>query len=690
MVECKAKLVGLGCEDPDVIKHGTDAVVFLLTFNSLCGLLPTDSSIVLKAGCAFLPMWLRLIYQELAIFKKMRWNTFLSMAMSALISGQLHPHVVEDEVEAMLRARRGRPGAPLVIIVDELAQCKDSLPAGLYGRGYDSADDAYRSVLCRLVDICGGIVGTTSVSQQFIVNELRASPRDLLPAAVLRPLDRDVSSFILRDGMQALHARGLEFNSVGEVVRAGAGYGLNTPQFKLLLESLVSVCGGHPRLVCNLSDYIGMSTLSPKSSVKTLLTKAGSSLLQDKKTIPSLGRSADFTEAVLLDVLLHKSRRYFDAVACRRLQRNGEVHVNLVPREDKLSAALFYDYDEVSTSSPVGLTSDPSGVLNQSATLFVPPPALFGLKKGRRVLPTLQALVNDILTGHPALRWSVFESFYVSYERALSLARCLHAEDYGATTLKKMYQTRAQSCYVGCSVLLTDVLLDASLFREEVVSDIDLDQVLRLAGDPARRREVLHTLYVLRDGACGVDAIMFYDCVQDCSQYKKGDLIAVAVQLKYSVDAAKTKLGPVAVGVAWGKAIKAFKDSWPSWRDRVVFLVAARRTGGVSSADASITVAQVDADRATDAEGGTDEHEEGGSAGGLTDTGGVVHDHDEGERASELSVEDWSPQAIVLNRSDLMDLLGPSLGGLMGASDYWFTASPYTAFSSVFVGGSTG
>eukprot|EP00170_Pyropia_yezoensis_P007101 contig_28951_g7123 len=507
-------------------------------------------------------MWLRLIYQELAIFKKMRWNTFLSMAMSALI--------------------------------------------------------------------------------------------------------------------------------IGEIVRAGAGYGLKKPQLKLLLESLVSVCGGHPRLVCNLSDYIGMSTLSPKSSVKTLLTKAGSSLLQGKKTIPSLGRSADFTEAVILDVLLHKSRRFFDAVACRRLQRNGEVHVNLVPREDKSSAALFYDYDEVSTSTPVGLTSDPSGVLNQSATLFVPPPALFGLKKGRRVLPTLQALVSDILTGHPALRWSVFESSCVSYERSLSLARCLHAEDYGATTFKKMYQTRAQSCYAGCSVLSTDVLLDASLFREEVVSDIDLDPVLRLAGDPTRHREVLHTLYVLRDGACGVDAIMFYDCVQDCYQYKKGDLIAVAVQLKYSVDAAKTKLGPAAVGVAWGKAIKVFKDSWPSWRDRVVFLVVARRTGGFSSADASITVAQADADRATDAKGGTDEHEEGGSACGLTDTGGDVDDHDEGERAAELSVEDWSPRAIVLNRSDLMDLLGPSLGGLMGASDYWFPASPSTAFFSVFIGGSTG
>lgn len=88
----------------------------------------------------------------------------------------------------------------------------------------------------------------------------------------------------------------------------------------------------------------------------------------------------------------------------------------------------------------------------------------------------------------------------------------------------------------------------------------------------------------------------------------------------------------------------------------------------------------MDADRATDAEGGTDEHEEGGTAGGLTATGGDVDDHDEGERAAELPVEDWSPQAIVLNRSDLMDLRGPSLGGLMGASDYWFTASPYTAF----------
>lgn len=56
-----------------------------------------------------------------------------------------------------------------------------------------------------------------------------------------------------------MYAGGLVFNDVGDVVRAGDGFKPKSREWKLLLRVLVGVTGGHPRLVCNLAQYIRTS-----------------------------------------------------------------------------------------------------------------------------------------------------------------------------------------------------------------------------------------------------------------------------------------------------------------------------------------------------------------------------------------------------------------------------------------------
>lgn len=654
--------------DPDVIKYADEAAVFHLTFNSRFSINPTEGTKLVTKGGAYLPLWLRLLYIELARFKKLPWSDFLDDAVEAFEAGQLSEVVVGREVRDMLNARRGRAGAPLVVIVDELVQCGENLPSGFYTPKNTSADDAYRSELCRLMDNCGGVVGTTTVSQAFINAECRSSPRALKPGAVLRPLDDGVSRGIITTGVDALYGKGMEFNDAGEVVPAGAGLGLGTPQLENLVDSLVCVTGGHPRLVCGLASCLSLASLEPPTNFKLLVSEAMYSLSLSRTGYPALGTSEEFTEAVLRDLLLGTTRRFFDVVEYQRVLPGGDVEDKLVPRVGDGPAA-GYNYDEIALNTPVSLVSLSSTTsVNPQAALFLPPAVLFKLMPSRKPLPRLQGLVFDIFLSHNALLWTSFESCQVSYDRALSLARFLASDEYNSATFASLYRSRSSSCFIGSSRLLRDVTIDASAYRERIVSNVKLDAVLRMAQDPARRQEVLHTLYVLKDGTWGIDAISFYACVRDCEPYKKGQLIAEAKQYKYSLDASKTILSCAVVSDGWGKTSEAFKEKWSSWRNRIVFVVVARRKRSVPS---SLPAAPAPKDG------------EGVTTGANTDEGAGTSPVD--DDVNEYPSYEWSSQAIVLGRDDLYELCGPVFGDLINASEYWFKASGRTSFSAVFV-----
>eukprot|EP00170_Pyropia_yezoensis_P004175 contig_17197_g4186 len=500
--------------DPEVIKYADKAAVFLLSFNSRFSIDPAEEGKLVTNGGAYLPMWLRLLYIELARFKKLPWSVFLDDAVNAFVEKQLDTAVVAREAWDMLNARRGRSDAPLVVIVDELVQCGESLPEGHYTPKNPSAGDAYRSELCRRMDLCGGVVGATTVSQAFIMAERRSSPRTLQPGAVLRPLQSEVSRDFIASGVQALYDKGFEFNDAGEVVPSGAGIGRGTLQLDNLVNALVSVTGGHPRLVCKLASCLSSAGLNPSANFKSLLSAAVSFMAESRAGFPSLGTSEEFTEAVLRDLLLGTTRRFFDVVECQRVVPSGEVQEKTVPRLDG-RPGLGYNYDEI------------------------------------------------------------------------ALTRYLASSDYNATTFKALYRSRSPSCFIGSNKLLSHVVIDASCYRERVVSDVDLDAVLRLAEDPTRRNEVLHSLYVLSDGTMGIDAISFYECVDDCHPFK-GQLLAEAKQFKYSLNASKTTLSCAVVSDAWSKTNKAFQSSWPSWKDRIVFVVVARRKRSVPASIAAV------------------------------------------------------------------------------------------------------
>lgn len=149
---------------------------------------------------------------------------------------------------------------------------------------------------------------------------------------------------------------------------------------------------------------------------------------------------------------------------------SGEVQDKVVPRLDG-RPGLGYNYDEIASSTPVGLVSLSSSTsVNPQATLFLPPAVLFNLAPSSKPIPRLQGLVFDIFVSHNAPFWTSFESCLVSYNRALSLARCLASSDYNATTVKALYRSRSPSCFIGSNKLLSHVVIDASCYRERVVS----------------------------------------------------------------------------------------------------------------------------------------------------------------------------------------------------------------------------
>lgn len=145
---------------------------------------------------------------------------------------------------------------------------------------------------------------------------------------------------------------------------------------------------------------------------------------------------------------------------CQRLTRTGCAKAQIVPREDGFPG--FYTYEENFTITPISLRSSPNP---DRASVHMPPAALLALVKPQRgALLTLQNLVQDLLLSHSGLRSSSFETYHVAYERALSLARHLVAEDYECMTFTDIYLLRSLSCFIGDSVLLNDVEINASRF----------------------------------------------------------------------------------------------------------------------------------------------------------------------------------------------------------------------------------
>lgn len=662
----------LGCDDHELADFARDAVVFNLSFNSLCAISLTDNLLVETKEGAYLPFLLRAVYIEYADYSKMTWLAFSSSALTALTAETLATPIVFSEVEAMLRCRRGAAGAPLILIVDELALCH-ALPAGRYGAGATYAEDAYRSEGCKLLDACGGVMATTTLSKAFINEETRNSPREVFSGASLRALPNTVSRSILSLALTQMHDNGLTFDSLGQVVVAGLGFERQSPEWNLLVRVLIGVTGGHPRLVCNLARNMSLCTVKNAggTTLKQLLTTAGSSLLQPKRKSPSLGRSKDFTEAVLLDVLLGKTRTFFEVMECRRLTPRGNVMTVKVRRQD--GAPGYYDYDDMTIDTAIGIIESPDD--ENSGTVDMPPAALFALMQpstdGRPTRPTLQALVRDILKSHAALRSTSFETYNIAFDRALSLARCLCPDDYKSVIFKDLYKSPSQPCFIGGSALLQAAKVDASIFREQTVYGVNLRQVLMRASDPAHRQEVLRSLYLLQDGTWGIDALSFYECVEDCDQHKKGDLFAEARQFKYSLNASKTKLQIGTIDHAWTTTKQTFGSLWAEWRDRIVFVVIARRKGSIAPETPDTVSPTTTSAQSED----------------TVKTSMQAADADVG--VVEVARREWPDQAIVFGQDDLNDLYGPAFGGVLAASDLWLKVSPFQSFSSVFIGPGT-
>jgi len=699
IVRRKNSLAGQGCKFPAVVSFAVDSEVFYLSFNSLCVVTSTDHDLV-KAGGTLLPMLLRLLYIETADFSRQSWPDFVSKALEEFKAGHLDQDIVRKEVQVMLINRRGNPDAPLIVAVDELVLCKD-LP-GSFGGSYATAADAYRSGLCRLLDVCRGVMATTTVDETFVVEERKSSPRNLLAGPALRPLPAKLSRLIIKEAMHVMYKNGYTFNTEGLVVSSTSDTGvqLRDPRWHLISRTLAAVTGNHPRLVNMLASFLETPNLSRRTTAKSLLSDAASSLYQQQKVHPDLGRSKGFTEAILCDLLLGTGHDFFENVTSRHLTRGGRVTERVVPRAKKRGRGgerdgeNGYTYDDISSTTVVSLVAPSEPNEAGQPLINIPPAALFALLRKKPsvqpTLPTLQWLVWDMLQGQPGLVFDTYEAVHIKYERALSLARQLYAEDFRYVTIKELYQRGVKTCFVGAGQVINEVKVDASIYREIVAQGMKLEDVLRLAEDPARRRQVLHSIFVLRDGSTGVDAIMFYECVEDCGMYKKGQLIAIAMQFKYSADMSQSSFSSTTIDKAWSKTEQAFGHLWGSWGSRVVFFVVARRRGSAGPpaaepAAAEPAAAEPAAAEPTAAEPAAVLPEDTGEDSAAADAARRLHRGGPTTVAAGATVPSWEHQAMIFGRRDITDLYGPVFGGLIRAADVWIKGDAFQDFERVFI-----
>lgn len=121
---------------------------------------------------------------------------------------------------------------------------------------------------------------------------------------------------------------------------------------------------------------------------------------------PIFGVSAEFTEAILRDLLLGTPHDDFAPVMYQQLLPDGTLLTKPVPGAG-VASSVGYDYNIISTITAVGLL--PYEGDDNKVVVTLPPSALFSVQMpdDPDALPSLRGLLSDI-TCHAALRSTSF------------------------------------------------------------------------------------------------------------------------------------------------------------------------------------------------------------------------------------------------------------------------------------------
>ncbi|KAK1859053.1 hypothetical protein I4F81_001651 [Pyropia yezoensis] len=538
----------------------------------------------------------------------------------------LSSSAVIKEVKELLAYRRGHPGAPVLLVVDELLKC-NSLKTP---KGWETSTVAgkHRSLLCRLLDVELGNVIFATLSYQFVADERTGSNRRVVMGTLL-------SNFLMEDIVALLdvaftylyNVEDLGVKSDGSIGHVDLCVQLDSPEYFELLQSLASLTGGQRRIV---SELYGAIRLCKKgATIKGLIRDCGAQVALKPTSTPALGRDKDYTEAVLRLLLLNEAVSVTGTLIKVSRGAKGVLTepVRRLPSDD--GTTPYYTFDELASSSSLFLHELDS---EDVARVTIVPATLIFLENHARGQPSasLLSVAADLVATESELRWKAWELFHVRWERAVSLARSLSPPAFSRSSLSELYKL-SKGTYVGSSpVFHTPV--DASVFRSEIETVADARAFWEFALKPDKCDALCRTLYLMPDDCPGVDAVAIH---RRCGTRGGSEIIAVLLQFKYTVDAASTMLSTADVKTCWESLALAdcVGDLWDAWKDKIALIFVARRS--------SYTIPPPKETQSPTKERGT----------------------------PIPRLEDWSERVAVLAAEDLEAVYGPALASFVEAAD---------------------
>eukprot|EP00170_Pyropia_yezoensis_P001755 contig_7520_g1759 len=617
--------------DSDVVplqaqRLASEAQIYALNCNGMCALEPGVEDVFMDGSSAYLPILLRILYLERADFDSCSWTNFCVACVEAHNTGTLSSFDVFAEVKGLLAYRRGHSGAPVLLAVDELLKC-NSLKTP---KGWEESTVAgkYRSLLCRLLDVELGNVIFATLSYQFVADERTASNRQVVMGTSLSNFSMNDVVVLLDDAFTYLYnGEDLGVKADGSIGHVDLCVELDSSEYYELLQSMAALTGGQRRIV---SELYGAIRLCKKgATIKGLIRGSGAQLALKPTSMPTLGKDKDYTEAVLRLLLLN-AEVFVTGTLCKVSRGPDGIlsePVRRLPSHD--GANEHYTFDELASSSSLFLKELGSEVV---ARVTVVPAMLIFLENHAKDQPSVSFLsvVAALVATESGLQWKAWELFHVRWERAVSLARSLSPSAFSRSSLSELYKL-SEGTFVGSSSVF-HTPLDASVFRSEVETVVDVRAFWEFARKPDKCDALCRTLYLLPDSCPGVDAVAFH---RRCGIHGGSQIIAVLLQFKFTVDTACTILSAADVKTCWRSLthIDCFGESWDNWKDTIALIFVGRRS--------SYTICPPKAIQLPDKE----------------------------RDALLPRLEDWSERVAVLAAEDLEAVYGPVFASFVEAAD---------------------
>eukprot|EP00170_Pyropia_yezoensis_P001756 contig_7521_g1760 len=611
---------------PQAQRLASEAQIYALNCNGMCALEPAVEDAFMDGSSAYLPILLRILYLERADFDSCSWTDFCAAGVDAHEAGTLLSFAVIQEVKELLAYRRGHPGAPVLLVVDELLKC-NSLKTP---KGWEKSTVAgkYRSLLCRLLDVELGNVIFATLSYQFVADERTASSREVAMGTSLSNFSMDDVVVLLDDAFTYLYnVEDLGVKADGSIGHVDLCVELDSPEYYELLQSMAALTGGQRRIVSVLHRAIRLCKKG--ATIKGLIRRCGAQVALKPTSTPTLGRDKDYTEAVLRLLLLNQEV-LVSGTLCKVSRGPDGILSEPVRRlsyDDGTNE--HYTFDELASFSSLFLKELGS---EDVARVTVVPAMLIFLENHAKDQSSVSFLsvVAALVATESELRWKAWELFHVRWERAVSLARSLSPSAFSRSSLSELYKLPEGTFVGSSSVFHTPV--DASVFRSEIETVADAHAFWEFALKPDKFDTLCRTLYLMPDGCPGVDAVAFH---RRCGTRGGSEIIAVLLQFKYTVDAASTMLSTADVKTCWESLTHAdcVGDLWDAWKDKIALIFVARRS--------SYTISPPKAIQSPAKERGT------------------LLPH----------LEDWSERVAVLAAEDLEAVYGPVFGSFVEAAD---------------------